>query len=76
MNILDANYLGIESIFNATNYWINMQEVSLEAISYDIWDTKKWEYVLVENRRVTDAPLPEIVPHPGMCCCDSCWTLG
>eukprot|EP01135_Chromosphaera_perkinsii_P002873 Nk52_evm28s229 gene=Nk52_evmTU28s229 len=41
-------YLGIESVWNHENYWVNMQDCSggLGDITFDLSDTSRWEYVL------------------------------
>lgn len=47
----NENYLGIESLFNSLNYWVNMQPCvnALKGISFDIADNSKWEYVFSTN---------------------------
>ncbi|XP_025105160.1 dynein regulatory complex subunit 7-like [Pomacea canaliculata] len=44
----NPNYLGIESVWNNFNYWVNMQDCSegVGIISYDLGDCTKWEYML------------------------------
>ncbi|KAL5464124.1 hypothetical protein EMCRGX_G033091 [Ephydatia muelleri] len=39
-------YLGIESVWNHKNYWINMQDCSqgVKDLIYDLGDAAKWEY--------------------------------
>ena len=41
-------YYGIESVWNATNYWVNMQGTTTAAarLDYDVSDTRKWEGLL------------------------------
>lgn len=41
------NYLGIESVWNHVNYWVNMQDCSegVKGLSYDLGDCTKWEYM-------------------------------
>ncbi|KAG5891498.1 hypothetical protein JTB14_009832 [Gonioctena quinquepunctata] len=41
-------YLGIESIWNHTNYWVNMQDCTggLSSIEYDFTNVEKWEHFL------------------------------
>ncbi|XP_055956877.1 dynein regulatory complex subunit 7 [Patella vulgata] len=42
-----TNYLGIESVWNNTNYWVNMQDCSngVQGLSYDLGDCTRWEYM-------------------------------
>ncbi|VDP88662.1 unnamed protein product [Echinostoma caproni] len=41
-------YLGIESLWNATNYWVNMQDCStgIAHLKYDLENGLNWEYLL------------------------------
>lgn len=50
-DIDNENYLGIESIFNHQNIWVNMQTCfnGLKGISFDLADNVKWEFVLLGN---------------------------
>lgn len=52
------NYLGIESVWNATNYWVNMQDCSdgVKGLSYDLGDCTRWEYMFP----ITEKPLLKI----------------
>ncbi|KAI8847415.1 hypothetical protein BC829DRAFT_418416 [Chytridium lagenaria] len=45
------NYLGVESVFSSTNYWVNMQVCydGLRGIHFDLGDNSKWEFVLLDN---------------------------
>ncbi|KAJ3246304.1 hypothetical protein HDU78_007388 [Chytriomyces hyalinus] len=45
------NYLGVESVFSSTNYWVNMQVCydGLKGIHFDLGDNSKWEFVLLDN---------------------------
>ncbi|KAJ3328293.1 hypothetical protein HDU76_010208 [Blyttiomyces sp. JEL0837] len=47
----NENYLGVESIFSSTNYWVNMQVCydGLKGIQFDLGDNSKWEFVLLDN---------------------------
>jgi hypothetical protein len=47
----NANILGIESVFNFANYWVNMQVCidGMKGISLDLGDNSKWEFVLLDN---------------------------
>jgi hypothetical protein len=49
--VKDDNYLGLESVFNSLNYWVNMQVCynGLQGISFDLGDNLKWEFLLLEN---------------------------
>ncbi|KAI4893378.1 hypothetical protein NFI96_022502 [Prochilodus magdalenae] len=42
------NFLGIESIWNHRNYWVNMQDCRFGCtdMTYDLGDPVKWEYLL------------------------------
>ncbi|CAH1954875.1 unnamed protein product [Acanthoscelides obtectus] len=42
-------YLGIESVWNHLNYWVNLQDCSegIGALEYNLKDVKKWEHLLV-----------------------------
>ncbi|KAK3093928.1 hypothetical protein FSP39_021907 [Pinctada imbricata] len=53
-----ANYLGIESVWNNINYWVNMQDCSegVKGLSYDLGDCTVWEYMFPNN----DKPLLRI----------------
>ncbi|XP_039282272.1 dynein regulatory complex subunit 7 [Nilaparvata lugens] len=48
-DIADANYLGVESIWNNANYWVNLQICTngCEDLDWDLTRIKKWEHVLV-----------------------------
>lgn len=47
---LDASpYFAIESLWNASNYWVNMQgPLPPSKLSYDLYSPAKWEYLLVD----------------------------
>jgi hypothetical protein len=40
-------YLGIESVWNNENYWVNMQDCAdgVKSMSYDLGDAAQWEYM-------------------------------
>jgi len=40
-----APYLKIEAMWNTQNYWINMQQVSLTNLSYDVSKPGQWESI-------------------------------
>jgi hypothetical protein len=42
----DEDYLGIESLWNHKNYWVNMQDCAsgVKNLVYDLGDSLKWEY--------------------------------
>ncbi|CAH3167529.1 unnamed protein product [Porites lobata] len=48
-------YLGIESVWNHKNYWVNMQDCShgVQDLVYDLGDASKWEFMF----STTDKPL-------------------
>ncbi|XP_055049255.2 dynein regulatory complex subunit 7 [Misgurnus anguillicaudatus] len=45
---IDENFLGIESIWNHQNYWVNMQDCRFGCaeMTFDLSDLSKWEYML------------------------------
>ncbi|KAL8615670.1 hypothetical protein ACOMHN_034820 [Nucella lapillus] len=45
--VTSPSYLGIESVWNNVNYWVNMQDCSegVGVISYDLGDCTKWEFM-------------------------------
>ncbi|KAJ3026471.1 UNVERIFIED_CONTAM: hypothetical protein HDU68_005603 [Siphonaria sp. JEL0065] len=47
----NENYLGVESVFSSTNYWVNMQVCydGLKGIQFDLGDNSKWEFILLDN---------------------------
>lgn len=47
---LDASpYFAIESLWNASNYWVNLQgPLPPSKLSYDLYSPTKWEYLLVD----------------------------
>lgn len=50
VKIADPSYLGIESVFNNTNYWVNMQETtSIAEMSFELHDASKWEYIFLTD---------------------------
>jgi hypothetical protein len=46
----EAPYHGVESVFNANNYWVNMQEQSKRcgSLETDLDDTDHWEFVFMD----------------------------
>jgi hypothetical protein len=44
-------YLGVESVWGAQNYWVNMQICydGLKGISFDLSNNVNWEFVLLDN---------------------------
>jgi len=49
------NYLGIESIWNHQNYWVNMQDCSegVKKLRYDLGDCTLWEFMFMSNGKPT-----------------------
>ena len=41
-------YYGVESLWNSTNYWVNMQgkDVAAAKLDFDMTDTRNWEGLL------------------------------
>ncbi|KAI9183524.1 hypothetical protein H9P43_004442 [Blastocladiella emersonii ATCC 22665] len=54
----DPKYLGVESVFSSTNYWVNMQKClyGLKGISFDLGDSTKWEFIFMQNSQPTLLP--------------------
>uniref|UniRef100_A0A8B9ZDY0 Dynein regulatory complex subunit 7 n=1 Tax=Anas platyrhynchos TaxID=8839 RepID=A0A8B9ZDY0_ANAPL len=52
---MDEHFLGIESVWNHKNYWVNMQDCrnGCKDLIFDLGDTVRWEIMLSE----TDKPL-------------------
>ncbi|CAH1791154.1 unnamed protein product [Owenia fusiformis] len=48
-----VNYLGIESVWNHHNYWVNMQDCSegVKRLKYDLGDPTLWEYMYPSNEK-------------------------
>lgn len=57
----DEKYLGIESLWNHQNYWVNMQDCSdgVRKLSYDLGDCTLWEFIFPGS---VDKPLYTL-PH-------------
>nr|XP_009860275.1 dynein regulatory complex subunit 7 [Ciona intestinalis] len=54
------SFLGIESVWNSTNYWANMQNCAsgCKDMSFDLMDTEKWEYMLAGSDQ-TQIEIPD-----------------
>mmetsp|Transcript_26582 Transcript_26582/g.52378 ORF Transcript_26582/g.52378 Transcript_26582/m.52378 type:complete len:730 (-) Transcript_26582:206-2395(-) len=50
----DSPYLGIESVWNEQNYWANVQEVPPNEMEFELADSQKWEYVLIEEKQADE----------------------
>ncbi|XP_066204836.1 dynein regulatory complex subunit 7 [Saccopteryx leptura] len=50
---LDEHFLGIESLWNHKNYWINMQDCwnYCKDLIFDLGDPVKWEYMLLGTNK-------------------------
>ncbi|XP_007905243.1 dynein regulatory complex subunit 7 isoform X2 [Callorhinchus milii] len=48
-------FLGIESVWNHKNYWVNMQDCrnGCKDLTFDLGDPVKWEYVLIDPDMTT-----------------------
>ena len=46
-------YLGLECVWSSSNFWVNMQICydGLKGVSFDLGDTMKWEFVLLDNNQ-------------------------
>lgn len=51
-SLLDAPYLGIESVWNESNYWANVQDASPREMQFDLHDSNNWEYVLIDEKKI------------------------
>ena len=53
-----GDYLGIESLWNQTNYWINLQSCinGVRDLEYDLFNPAHWEFLLLRDAMRT--------PHP------------
>ncbi|NWU17521.1 DRC7 protein, partial [Cephalopterus ornatus] len=53
-NTTDECFLGIESIWNHRNYWVNMQDCrkGCKDLSFDLSDAIRWEIMLPENNKL------------------------
>ncbi|XP_076878344.1 dynein regulatory complex subunit 7 isoform X1 [Brachyhypopomus gauderio] len=49
--VISEQFLGIESIWNHHNYWVNMQDCRFGCaeMTYDLGDLVKWEYLLCSS---------------------------
>lgn len=62
-----APYSGVEAIFNAQNYWINMQGVKVGAsiINYDLNNAAFWEFVFAGDSALHDrGHSTDVAVHP------------
>jgi hypothetical protein len=50
VDLLDENYHGIESIWNNSNYWINLQDCTngLQNVDFDLNNHQRWESIFAE----------------------------
>uniref|UniRef100_A0A7S1I6I9 Dynein regulatory complex subunit 7 n=1 Tax=Eutreptiella gymnastica TaxID=73025 RepID=A0A7S1I6I9_9EUGL len=50
VEIDSPSYLGIESLFNSHNYWVNMQQTDkISEMSFELRDASKWEYIFLTD---------------------------
>ena len=49
----DSPYLGIESMWNHQNYWVNMQPMDqpMSKVSFDLGNAENWEYVFIDTTK-------------------------
>ena len=59
-------YYGVESLWNATNYWVNMKGPSVSAakLDFDLADVKKWEPLLWDSTSAIPAGGDEAATTP------------
>lgn len=50
--IPESPYLGVESVWNEKNYWVNVQTCKPKKISFDLASNDLWEYVLIDEKKV------------------------
>lgn len=50
--VSQSPYQRIDSIWNETNYWMNVQSVGIGEMSYDLSQSKDWEYVFIDERKI------------------------
>ncbi|XP_055001900.1 dynein regulatory complex subunit 7 [Sorex araneus] len=57
----DDNFLGIESVWNHKNYWVNMQDCwnGCKDMAFDLGDNVQWEYMLAGTDKPQLAPAEE-----------------
>ena len=61
----DESYLGVESVWNHRNYWVNMQSCfeGTAGLQFDLGDASKWEFMLPYNDKplldVQDVEIPD-----------------
>uniref|UniRef100_A0A8C6IQF0 Dynein regulatory complex subunit 7 n=1 Tax=Melopsittacus undulatus TaxID=13146 RepID=A0A8C6IQF0_MELUD len=60
-NTTDKRFLGIESVWNHRNYWVNMQDCrhGCKDLIFDLGDTIRWEIMLSESNRLQLLPEEE-----------------
>ena len=59
-----APYYAIESVWNASNYWVNLQvAVPLPKLSLDLSNTRKWECLLFDASVALAEQLEEVSCH-------------
>ncbi|NWQ63427.1 DRC7 protein, partial [Neopipo cinnamomea] len=53
-NTMDDCFLGIESVWNHRNYWVNMQDCrkGCRDLSFDLSDAIRWEIMLPESNKL------------------------
>ncbi|CAF0982733.1 unnamed protein product [Adineta steineri] len=53
----DVEYLGIESVWNHQNYWVNMQDCSngCESLQFDLNDQARWEFMFTYSTSLRGA---------------------
>ena len=56
LNHPDSPFVAVESVWNDSNYWVNVQAqsgseetVGIESMSFDLGDAAKWEFVVVDD---------------------------
>ncbi|XP_051976220.1 dynein regulatory complex subunit 7 isoform X1 [Xyrauchen texanus] len=64
----NENFLGIESIWNHQNYWVNMQDCRFGCteMTFDMSDLSKWEYMLCgpASQALSIIPDPKTLQEP------------
>uniref|UniRef100_A0A8C8B725 Dynein regulatory complex subunit 7 n=1 Tax=Otus sunia TaxID=257818 RepID=A0A8C8B725_9STRI len=80
---MDEHFLGIESVWNHRNYWVNMQDCrnGCKDLAFDLGDTIRWEIMLSgsheplqllpdaeEDKELSDRDMDGVVSDPNVSC--------
>ncbi len=60
VHVENSSYYAIESVWNASNYWVNMQrDVPVGSLNYDLSNANKWENLLYDQFAAFDEEAEE-----------------